>query len=310
MATGPTSLSGMYDRDAATVPARMVVAGLLAALLAQVAAFELVRRVFVDSVRGQWLDAAALAGHTIGAGYIEGLVDTVLNAVTVVSLAAATVAIGFIALIRGRVLLAAAAGLLVVGANVTTQLLKAGIERPELGIDVIRAGAGNSLPSGHGTVAASVAVALVLVLPPQARGVAAVLGAGYAALTGTATMSAGWHRPSDAVASLLVVGAWAALVGVVLAAVHRGNGSGQPQRTHGLSVMLLVLAGIGLLALGVLGMGATYQALDSVPDPLLLSRTRLLVAYAGGAAGIAGVAALVMAMVVATVHRVAPDRGI
>lgn len=299
----------MDGHPPAAVPARLVVAGLLAALLAQVAAFEVVRRVFVDSVRGQWLDAAALTGHTIGEGYIEGLVDTVLNAVTVVSLAAATVAIGFIALMRGRVLLAAAAGLLIIGANVTSQVLKAGIDRPELGIDVIRAGAGNSLPSGHGTVAASVAVALVLVLPPRLRGAAGLLGAGYAALTGTATMSAGWHRPSDAVASLLLVGAWAALVGMVLAVVHRGDGEGQPQRAHRYVVTLLALAGIGLLALAAIAMGTTYQALDAVPDPVYLSRTRLLVAYAGGAAGIAAVAALVMAMVVATVHRVVPERG-
>ena len=44
------------------------------------------------------------------------------------------------------------------------------IYRPDLGVDPERAAAGNSLPSGHTTIAASVAVALVLVVPSKARG--------------------------------------------------------------------------------------------------------------------------------------------
>ena len=90
------------------------------------------------------------------------------------------------------------------------------LDRPYLGVDPQRIEAGNSLPSGHTTVAASVAVALVFVLPPRARGFAAVVGAGYTALVGVATMSAGWHRPSDSVAALLVVGGWAAAAGLAL----------------------------------------------------------------------------------------------
>lgn len=301
--TRTATVAGVREQRAGT---GYVVSGLLVAAIAQLAAVEALRRVFVDSVRGQWLDAAALAGHTIGERQVEGLVDTVLEAVTVLSVLAAIVAIGFIALIRGRVLLAVAATLLIVGANVTTQLLKFLIERPELGIDLARAGAGNSLPSGHTTVAASVAVALVLVLPPAVRGVAAVLGAGYAAFTGAATVSAAWHRPSDAVAALLVVGAWAALAGALLAIGQR-NVAG-PRRTHRYALTILLVAGVGFLLLTAVAMASTYQALDQQPDPDLLGRARLLVAYAGGAVGIASMAALVMALVVATVPRVVPER--
>lgn len=278
---------------------------LLAAVAGQVAAVEVVRRVFVGTIRGQLLDTAALDGNSIGQSHIEGLVDTVLSAMSVVSLAAATVAIGFIALIRGRVLLAAAAMLLIVGANLTTQLVKELVVRPDYGVDLARAAAGNSLPSGHTTVAASVAVALVLVLPSQLRGLAALLGAGYAALAGVATLSAGWHRPSDAVAALLVVGAWAAVAGLLLAVAHSGIGA-DPARPHRFAVVALVLAGLALLAVAVLAMLLTDRSLAAQGE--LLSRGRLLTAYAGGAAGIAGIASLVMALVLATVHAVVPER--
>src|SRR5690606_34596986 len=191
-------------------------AWLLLLAVAHVVGFLVVHHVFVNTVRGQQLDTAALTGNQIGRRHIEGLVDTVLDAVTVASVLFAIVVIGFIAVARGRLALAALATVLIVGANTTTQLLKGAIQRPDFGVDAAFTGAGNSLPSGHATVAASVAVALVLVLPTSVRGLAAVLGAGYAALVGVATLSESWHRPSDVVAAHLVVGAWSALVGLVL----------------------------------------------------------------------------------------------
>jgi membrane-associated phospholipid phosphatase len=315
MSRHPTTVSQVRDQLAGREATGYVAAGLFFAAVVQLAALAVMWRVFVGSVRGQLLDAASLAGHRIGASYLEGLVDTVLNAMTVVSLAVAIIAIGFIALARGRVVLAAVATLLVIGANVTTQVLKYVIDRPELGVDVARAAAGNSLPSGHTTVAASVAVALVLVLPPALRGLAGVLGAGYTALAGAATLSAGWHRPSDAVAALLVVGVWAAAAGLVLMAAHRteggragvGTGPGQPPRGQRLAVVTLVLAGLGMLAIAAAAMAVTYQELATPAE--LLGRGRLLAAYAGGAAGVAGAAGLVMAFVVVIAPHVVPDRA-
>jgi len=291
-----------------------LVAWLLIAAAAHVAAFEAVRRVFLGTVRGQLVDTAALDANAIGRRHIEGLVDTVLGAVTVLSVAAAIVAIGFIALARGRVALAGAATLLVVGANLTTQLLKHLVVRPDFGVDLERAVAGNSLPSGHTTVAASVAVALVLVLPSQLRGLAAVLGAGYAAVAGAATLAADWHRPSDSVTALLIVGAWAGVAGLLLVLGQRGRvtPASSPNR---LALLMLGLVGLVGLAVAAVAMVLTDRALtgglagtDLATRVDLLSRGRLLVAYAGGAAGIAGVASLVMVSVLLTVHRVVPAR--
>lgn len=272
---------------------------------AEVVAFLAIWRFFVQSRHGQLLDTVALTGNTIGQARVSDVVDTVLNTMSVVSLAAATAVVAFIALIRRRVAVAVGAIMLIVGANVTTQLLKAVINRPELGVDVERAAAGNSLPSGHTTIAASVAVALMLVLPSGLRQVGAVVGALFASVAGVATLSAGWHRPSDAVAAVLVVGAWACAAELFIVTAQRRHGDveyGSPSR-----FTVALLAGVGLLLLAA----AWTAAL--VVDPVLatpaeeLSRLRLFAGYAGGAVGIAGSVSVVLAAVLATVHRVVPQ---
>jgi membrane-associated phospholipid phosphatase len=272
---------------------------------AEVAGFVVVWDFFVRSEHGQWLDTVALSGNSIGQSRIEDLVDTILTTISAVSLAIATAVVGFIALARRRIAVALGAVLLIVGANVTTQILKRVVTRPEFGVDLERAAAGNSLPSGHTTIAASVVVALLLVLPARLRGAGALLGALLVSAAGAATLSAGWHRPSDAVAALLIVGGWACVAGLVIVGAQRRHGGvdyGPPSR---FAVVALVLAAVALLAGAGLAMELTDQVRSTPPEDL--SRTRLFVGYAGGAAGIAGTACLVLASVLATVHRVVPQ---
>ncbi|MET8352711.1 MULTISPECIES: phosphatase PAP2 family protein [unclassified Micromonospora] len=270
----------------------------------QAAAFLVVWRVAVHSEIGQWIDTVALTGNRIGQDRIDGPVDKLLNAMSVVSLLAATATIGFIALMRGRIALAITATLLIAGANVSTQLLKYGLNRPDYGLDPERAGVGNSLPSGHTAVAASVAVALMLVLPPKVRAVGAFLGAGYAAVAGVATLSAGWHRPSDAVAAYLVVGVWAALAGLVLLVTQRERAKVAPGDAHRLAALLLGAVGVLALIGCVLALSWLVELRDTGPDEL--TRRPLFVGYAGSAAGIAGTMAVVMALVLIVVHRLVP----
>ncbi|GIF50961.1 PAP2 superfamily protein [Asanoa ferruginea] len=271
----------------------------------EVAGFVAVARFFVRSSHGQLLDTVALAGNWIGQARIEGAVDSVLNTVSVVSLLAATAAIGFLALIRGRVALAFGTILLIVGANLTTQVLKRLIDRPELGVDMERAAAGNSLPSGHSTIAASVVIALLLVLPARLRGAVAMLGAAAAAIVGIATLSAGWHRPSDVVAAFLVVGVWANIAGLFILVAQRRHGDVDYGPANRFATVTLALVGLGLLAGAALALGLTNQVLSTPVDEL--SRHRLLAAYGGGAMGIAGSASLLVASVLATAHRVVPQ---
>ncbi|MFF4875499.1 MULTISPECIES: phosphatase PAP2 family protein [unclassified Micromonospora] len=277
---------------------------LVALALVQTVVFVAVWRVAVHTEIGQWIDTVALTGNRIGQDRIDGPVDKLLNAMSVVSLLAATAMIGFIALIRGRIALAITATLLIAGANVSTQLLKYGLSRPDYGLDPERAAVGNSLPSGHTTVAASVAVALVLVLPPKVRAVGAFLAAGYAAVAGVATLSAGWHRPSDAVAAYLVVGVWAALAGLLLLITQREQAEVAHGDAHRLAALLLGAAGaIALIACG-LALSWLVDLRGTGPDEL--ARRPLFAGYAGSAAGIAGTMAVVMALVLTVVHRLVP----
>ncbi|MEH0824532.1 MULTISPECIES: phosphatase PAP2 family protein [unclassified Micromonospora] len=272
--------------------------------LAQAAALVVVWRFAVHTGTGQWLDTVALTGNRIGQDRIDGPVDRILNAMSVVSLLAATAVIGFIALIRGRKGLAVAATLLIAGANVTTQLLKYVLDRPALGIDPERDAVGNSLPSGHSTIAASVALALVLVLPPKVRPLGAFLGVAYAASAGVATLSAGWHRPSDAVAAFLVVGVWAALAGLLLLVFQREQAQVSAEDAHRVATAVLGLG--GLAAVVASGLALSWL-LDQQQVPVdELSRRPLFIGYAGSAAGIAGTMGVVAALVLLPVHRLVP----
>ncbi|MEU4681119.1 phosphatase PAP2 family protein [Micromonospora sp. NPDC023737] len=273
-------------------------------VLVQVAAFLVTWRVAVHTELGQWVDTVALTGNRIGQDRIDEPVDRILNAMSVVSLLAATAVIGFIALMRGRIALAITATLLIAGANVTTQLLKYGLSRPDLGIDLERVYAGNSLPSGHAAVAASVAVALVLVLPTRVRAFGAFVGAGYAAAAGVATLSAGWHRPSDALAAFLVVGVWAAVAGLVLLFTQREQAQFSTADAHRVASTVLGVGGV--IALVIAGLSLGWLTDLRAVEPEELTRRALFVAYAGSAAGIAGTMAVVMVLVLAMVHRLVP----
>ncbi|HEX8753121.1 MAG TPA: phosphatase PAP2 family protein [Solirubrobacterales bacterium] len=108
----------------------------------------------------------------------------------------------------------AAAGV-VVGANLTTQMLKVVLAHPReapLGIW------STSFPSGHETAAASIAIALVLVAPPRWRAAAALAGGGFAALVAVSVVALEWHYPSDVLGAVLVAACW----GFAAMAVLRG----------------------------------------------------------------------------------------
>jgi len=114
-----------------------------------------------------------------------------------------------IALLRGRPRSALAAVLVVVGANVTTQLLKVLLAHPRVKLAI----SGdpfepNTFPSGHTTAAASVAVAYAFVLPAALRNLTLTLGAAFALAMGASVVVIGWHYPSDVLGAYLVVACW------------------------------------------------------------------------------------------------------
>ena len=261
----------------------------------------LVYGVAVHTVRGRRLDGASLLGAELSRSRLSDLVERVLDVVSVLSVLLAVVVVVGIALVRGRRRLAVAAVVLMAGANVTSQVLKAVLERPDVGLRESTPATLNSLPSGHGTVAMSVAVALVLVSPAALRPVVGVLGAAYATATGLASLTAGWHRPSDAVAAFLVVGDWTGLVGTALLATAGDDPPSDPQSDgHGGAARRLALAAAYLVAFGAL-----VAAVLLVTGLTREGDAGLVPAYLAGGGAIAGTAAAVVAAVLAVVHRLA-----
>lgn len=162
-----------------------------------------------------------------------------------------------LAFVRRRVSRALAALALVAGANVTTQILKAGLPRPDMGVG---AGLGNTLPSGHVTVVTSLVLAALFVVPASWRSVVAFLAAGAGTLTGAAALILRWHRPSDVIAAYGVCAIFAGLALLLAERSSRGDGAhtgplrlGRPRLVgHALAALTgAALTGVVLIASGL-----------------------------------------------------------
>ncbi|MGX6603847.1 phosphatase PAP2 family protein [Micromonosporaceae bacterium Da 78-11] len=196
------SASPVHTRGAGHVLAPLAVAALAAAGVAAV------YRVFIRTSLGQVVDTASMRGGDVNHAKVVEVLSRALNGTTLASLVLVCLVAAVIGVLRKRIDLAIGSALMVIGANASTQLLKTRLHRPNLDDFPLP----NSFPSGHTSAAASVAFALILVLPYAIRGMVTLIGFAYATIIAIATVWAEWHRPSDTVAALLVVLAWGALV--------------------------------------------------------------------------------------------------
>lgn len=276
---------------ASSAPPPTVIGPLTATLLAAGGIYA-TWRFFVATRVGQTLDALALAGSNIGAWRLDTQFQTLLGTVSQPLLIATMALVLVIGGLRREWLMGTIAAGVIAGANLTTQALKYWVfDRPVFAGIPTSAGGDNTLPSGHATVGASIAVALLLVVPPVLRAITAVAGAVTVTAFGFATLVNQWHRPSDVVAAALVVCGWAFLgVGVQRTVQRRVLVRTKP----GAMFVVLLLAGIVALALAT---GAGYLCWSvSIASA---TRSQLFLAYAGGTALLAGVAASGTAMVLA-----------
>lgn len=274
----------MLTRLAVILAGHVVVLGLLYAFT-------------VHTVTGRELADASLRGAISVRPLVGRTVDSILDFVSVASLLGAVAVVAVIALIRLARLEGLAAIGILVGANISTWLLKnVLLVRPDLGLDEVAPATLNSLPSGHATAAFSAVAALVFVVPSQWRDVTATVGAGYAALAGLATMLAGWHRTADSVAAFLVVGAWtAAAAAVVVWAAPGPRAPGPAARPA--SFRWLGRFAIGSLTLGfLLTVGLIIASLS--PSSALGSGA----AFLAGGLFVAGAAAAVTCAVLEVVR--------
>lgn len=303
MSAGPVSLPQDEEVLAESRIMRLVV--LAVVCLALVAVLYVIA---VHTSQGQRIDDAAVDGRTLRPSVLQAT-DRVLNTISVASLALGGLAVMLVALVRERLHLALAAGVVIVGANVTTQILKTGIlDRPDLVGPTDPIGVMNSFPSGHSTVAMSLAVALVLVVPTAARVLAAGWGIVYATLVGAGTVTAGWHRPSDVVAAYLIVMAWAGISVAVLisregAVPDPGSRSRSAARAPSASPFL-VGTGVGALVGALAGVAVTLVATRQSD----LDAVRLSAAYAASIVTIAACALVLMVVLMWILRGVALDQ--
>lgn len=241
---------------------------------------------------GQRLDATAVEGSSrVDRPRVEKTTENLLTTVTIGSVALVGGGIVLVALGRGRFHLAVAAGLVVFGSDVSAELLKRVIlTRPDL-IGPGLHGFVNTFPSGHTTVAMSLALAAVLVTPRRARGIVAVIGTAYAIGIGEAVLISGWHRPSDAIGSYLLVMVWAALTAAWLAGSHARLVRRQGSDSSATPIISPVVAALGAAALAVSFIGMATVAFALRADRL--DTVDLNTAYLAASAAILGVGVLV-----------------
>ena len=270
---------------------------------------------FVFTHTGQALDAMALEGSEIGSHYVSAHARRLLSVVSMPAAVVLVVTILVIGLLRRSHRRAVWAVVAVVGANLTTQILKYQfLWRPDFNITE-RWDNANTLPSGHTTMAASAAVALILLSGRRWRPLSAWAGGLFTIAMGYSTLVCQWHRPSDVMTAVLLSVAWGALAvagGVwdsTFYAVPQGRAANtgrdsddaarrapaplprlRTQKTG--NTLLAVLGTVSTLAAVALGVWV-WMRIDA-----LATRRVLFASYATGAAAVVGVGCLAMAALV------------
>jgi membrane-associated phospholipid phosphatase len=206
-----------------------------------------------------------------------------------------------LALLRGRPRIVVAVAAIVLGANVTTEVLKhvAAAPRPaslfSSGVSPLPPA---SWPSGHSTAAMALVLASVLAAPARLRPVVAGLGASLAIVVGYSVLATGIHYPSDVLGGFLVAAAWSlAMVGALLALERRRPS----RRTRSGPVSLRAALG----APGaVLGAGVLAGAIVAISRPHdVVAYARAHEAFVLGAAGIAALSLALSTGVLLSVRR-------
>ena len=241
--------------------------GALLCALTVVAAFQ----GFVSSSTGQVLEYRAFQAVEPAPGEAFGpsLATSALRYAPLVALGCAGLGV-IVQLARRHWQSAVAVVVAAVGANVTTQVLKRVLDRPffDNGVPYV---VGNSLPSGHATLAATAAVVLLLTAPVRWRPLAALAGAVLTAVISSAAFLEAWHRPSDMVAAVAVTAGWGFLAAPF---VQRQDEEG-PRHPLTPTAPELVLWAAGILGVAasaaLLGMAVSAADAGLVPGSIALA---------------------------------------
>ena len=212
------------------------------------------------------------------------------------------VAVGF-AFARGRARLAIVAGVILLGANVTTEVLKPLLAQthPHWMIPPYVPVHPGSWPSGHATAAMSLTLVLVLISPARWRPLVAAGGAVFVVAVCYSFLTLAWHYPSDVLGGYLVAVVWTQVALAALFALDARRAGGLVEAGHAISLR----ATLTPPAAAVVGAGALVVLVALVKPHAVITFAQLHKTFLVGAAGI-GALALALATAVVLGIRATP----
>lgn len=234
-------VAGSPDSDAVRRSARGLALCAAAAACTFVAAYVLL----IQTSWGQTADDAAYLGRV--ADVDRRANAWWLNRGTLVIAGSAVLAALIIGWRRSRLrtALMLTAGFVV--AVLAAEALKHTLPRPDLVPLDAFVNEANTFPSGHTTIAVGSALVLLAMAPISARAWLTLPGLLFAAAVATTTISAGWHRPSDALGGIAI--STAVVTAVYAWQVRRGG-----VVAHGRDVNRIIITG-GVVAAGAVVAG-------------------------------------------------------
>lgn len=210
---------------------------------AAVAGLFVVVRYAIHSLRGVRFDERMMYSLGTTPSAWTRILD-ILGLVTDVSVAVCLLGCVVVAILQRRWAVAVSAGVLIAGANITTQVLKYHV--------LHSVSPPNTLPSGHTTVGLSLALAAVIVASHRWRPLVTAGAATLATFIGAGTVSAHWHRPGDVLAAGMVCLGWAAVALAIAGGLQRRTPRGRhPELLAATSLLGVVLAGLAVVLIGV-----------------------------------------------------------
>jgi membrane-associated phospholipid phosphatase len=206
-----------------------------------------------------------------------------------------------LAMLRGRPRVMLAVAAIVLGANMTTELLKHLLAEPRpgslfaRGISPVPPG---SWPSGHATAVMSLVLASVLAVPARLRPAVAALGAVLAIAVGYSSLTDRVHYPSDILGGFLVAAAWTLGTVAALMVAARLRPTGRKPSSRVSIRAALAAPSVVVAAAVVLGAIVVWSRPNDVID-----FARAHEAFMLGATGIAALSLALSTGVVLSIRR-------
>jgi membrane-associated phospholipid phosphatase len=215
---------------------------------------------------GARLDATIMSGFVgLGGPRVDRVADAVAHLADPTPFALATVAIVAVALVRRRPWLAGMAGVVLIGANATTQALKVLTAEPRLASAMIGGHVdAASWPSGHATAAMTMALCAVVVVPSRWRALVLALGGVFTIAVGYSVLVLEWHLPSDVLGAFCVASVWTVLGITAATTLERRRVPERPlRRPAALAPAVAVAAGLAVAALARPDAALAYAAANT-----------------------------------------------